>query len=120
MVGHVADGNFHCQLLIREDDPVEKQMMKDFVAALVTRAHELGGTCTGEHGIGVGKREALVAEVGEEGVAAMRAVKDALDPHGLLNPGKVLLERPGSPLTRRERRGAPAAAPRVRGAAAQR
>ena len=56
------------------------------------RAHELGGTCTGEHGIGVGKREALRAEVGEEGIAAMRAIKHALDPLNLLNPGKVLTD----------------------------
>jgi D-lactate dehydrogenase (cytochrome) len=90
MVGHVADGNFHCQLLVREGDEHERMLAKDFVGALVTRAHQLGGTCTGEHGIGVGKREALRAEVGDEGIAAMRAIKLALDPLNLLNPGKVL------------------------------
>jgi D-lactate dehydrogenase (cytochrome) len=58
----------------------------------VACAHELGGTCTGEHGIGIGKREALAAEVGAEGIAAMRALKRALDPLDLLNPGKVLLD----------------------------
>jgi len=93
MVGHVADGNFHCQLLVA-DEPHERALAKRFVDALVARAHELGGTCTGEHGIGVGKREALVAEVGEETVEAMRAIKRALDPHGLLNPGKVLFDAP--------------------------
>ena len=92
MVGHVADGNFHCQLLVRDGDEQERALAKGFVAALVARAHELGGTCTGEHGIGVGKREALAAEVGAEGIAAMRALKRALDPLNLLNPGKVLPE----------------------------
>jgi D-lactate dehydrogenase (cytochrome) len=94
MVGHVADGNFHCQLLVRDGDEHERALAKGFVGALVARAHELGGTCTGEHGIGVGKREALRAEVGDEGIAAMRAIKRALDPHNLLNPGKVLLDAP--------------------------
>jgi D-lactate dehydrogenase (cytochrome) len=91
MVGHVADGNFHCQLLVR-DEPGERALAKEFVDALVVRAHALGGTCTGEHGIGLGKREALRAEIGEEGVEVMRRVKRALDPLGLLNPGKVLLD----------------------------
>ena len=94
MVGHVADGNFHCQLLVRDGDEHERALAKQFVAALVARAHELGGTCTGEHGIGIGKREALLAEVGEEGMAAMRALKHALDPLNLLNPGKVLSDQP--------------------------
>jgi len=61
---------------------------------LIDRAIAMDGTCTGEHGIGIGKREALVAEVGEATVAAMRALKRALDPLGLLNPGKVLLDAP--------------------------
>ena len=94
MVGHVADGNFHTQLLVNDDDPSERALVQEFVATLVARAHALGGTCTGEHGIGIGKREALVAEVGEETVAAMRALKGALDPLGLLNPGKVLFDAP--------------------------
>ena len=53
------------------------------------RALEMGGTCTGEHGIGIGKRELLLQEVGEEGVATMRRIKLALDPDNLMNPGKV-------------------------------
>ena len=93
MVGHVADGNFHCQLLVR-DEPGERALAKEFVDALVVRAHALGGTCTGEHGIGLGKRDALRAEVGEEGVEVMRQIKRALDPLGLLNPGKVLVDAP--------------------------
>ena len=94
MVGHVADGNFHCQLLVRDGDEHERALAKEFVASLVTRAHELGGTCTGEHGIGVGKRDALRAEVGDEGIATMRAIKHALDPQNILNPGKVLIDAP--------------------------
>ncbi len=96
IVGHVGDGNFHSQLLIRADDLHERALVKGYVAAIVARAHELGGTCTGEHGIGIGKREALLAEVGEEGMEAMRAIKRALDPHDLLNPGKVLLDAPSA------------------------
>ena len=79
---------------MRGDDPHERALVKQYVSAIVARAHELGGTCTGEHGIGIGKREALLAEVGEEGMAAMRAIKRALDPLDLLNPGKVLLDAP--------------------------
>ena len=81
---------------MRDGDEHEQALAKGFVAALVARAHELGGTCTGEHGIGVGKRAALLAEVGEEGMAAMRALKHALDPLNLLNPGKVLLDAPSA------------------------
>jgi D-lactate dehydrogenase (cytochrome) len=92
MVGHVADGNFHSQLLVAPGDAHERELAKRFVAALVARAHELGGTCTGEHGVGIGKREALAAEVGAGSIEAMRAIKRALDPRNLLNPGKVLPE----------------------------
>jgi D-lactate dehydrogenase (cytochrome) len=94
MVGHVADGNFHCQMLVDVDDPTEKALLADFLATLVTRAQELDGTCTGEHGVGLGKRAALLAEVGPEGIEAMRSLKRALDPLGLLNPGKILVDEP--------------------------
>ncbi|MGH2849865.1 MAG: FAD-binding oxidoreductase [Solirubrobacteraceae bacterium] len=96
MVGHVADGNFHTELLVRDGDEHERSLAKCFVDALVVRAHELGGTCTCEHGIGLGKRDALTAEVGEEGVEAMWRVKRALDPHNLLNHGKVLADAPAA------------------------
>ena len=55
------------------------------------RALDMGGTCTGEHGIGVGKRQLLVKELGETGIEAMRKIKVALDPKNLMNPGKVFL-----------------------------
>ncbi|KAL8618061.1 hypothetical protein ACOMHN_044631 [Nucella lapillus] len=54
-------------------------------------AMQLNGTCTGEHGVGIGKRELLVREVGPEALAVMKVIKDALDPHAILNPGKVFL-----------------------------
>ncbi len=57
---------------------------------MVTRAQQAGGTCTGEHGVGIGKREALLAQAGPEAIRTMRALKQALDPAGILNPGKVL------------------------------
>ncbi|HJY41158.1 MAG TPA: FAD-linked oxidase C-terminal domain-containing protein, partial [Steroidobacteraceae bacterium] len=57
--------------------------------AMIDHAHSLDGTCTGEHGIGLGKRDKLVAEFGETVVALMRRLKEAWDPHDILNPGKV-------------------------------
>jgi len=90
MVGHVGDGNFHVTFMIDPDDPAELRVAEELTGRLVRRALELGGTCTGEHGVGYGKSRYLPLEHGEEGVAAMRAIKSALDPDGLLNPGKIL------------------------------
>ncbi|XP_022084081.1 probable D-lactate dehydrogenase, mitochondrial [Acanthaster planci] len=89
IVGHVGDGNFHVGMPVNIDDPSEMATVKTFCSQLGRRALELGGTCTGEHGIGIGKRELLLQEVGEEGVATMRRIKRALDPDNLMNPGKV-------------------------------
>ena len=90
IVGHVGDGNFHVTFLVDPDDADEIRRVEDVTERMVQRAIALGGTCTGEHGIGYGKSRYLALERGEEAVEAMRAIKIALDPDGLLNPGKIL------------------------------
>ena len=92
MVGHVADGNFHWICPVDVSSEEEMDALRAFVDRMVVRALAVGGTCTGEHGIGIGKREYLAEQTGAEAVVAMRAVKRALDPQGILNPGKVLPE----------------------------
>ncbi|XP_006020244.1 probable D-lactate dehydrogenase, mitochondrial isoform X2 [Alligator sinensis] len=88
--GHVGDGNFHCILVHNPDDPDESRRVKDFTDQLARRALALNGTCTGEHGIGLGKRQLLQEEIGEVGLAIMKQIKVMLDPKNLMNPGKVL------------------------------
>ncbi len=90
MVGHVADGNYHWICPVDTGSEPEQAALAAFVDRMVTRAQAVGGTCTGEHGVGIGKRDALLAQAGPEAVATMRAIKQALDPRGILNPGKVL------------------------------
>ncbi|ATE61012.1 FAD-binding oxidoreductase [Thauera sinica] len=90
IVGHVGDGNFHCVILVDPDDPAEIAHAEDLNRRIVERALALGGTCTGEHGIGIGKQDFLLREHGREAVDTMRLIKQALDPHDLFNPGKVL------------------------------
>jgi D-lactate dehydrogenase (cytochrome) len=92
MVGHVADGNFHWVCPVDVDSESELSALRAFVDRMVARALDAGGTCTGEHGVGIGKREHLREQAGDEALAMMRALKAALDPHGILNPGKVLPE----------------------------
>jgi D-lactate dehydrogenase (cytochrome) len=89
LVGHVGDGNFHLVPLFDLTDAAEVAKIKAFTHRLVERALAMGGTCTGEHGIGEGKLGYMAAEHGA-GLAVMRAIKQALDPDGLLNPGKVV------------------------------
>jgi D-lactate dehydrogenase (cytochrome) len=89
IVGHVGDGNFHVLFLIKPGDEEERVRMERVYDAMIDHAHRLEGTCTGEHGIGLGKRDKLVAEFGAPVVALMRRLKEAWDPHGILNPGKV-------------------------------
>ena len=89
MVGHVGDGNFHMGYLIDPDNAQERETAEQLNAQLVARALRLGGTCTGEHGVGLHKMEFLVNETGAGAVAMMRAIKQALDPHNILNPGKI-------------------------------
>ena len=90
IVGHVGDGNFHCSLVCDVDDPGEMARGEDFMHRLVERAQAMGGTCTGEHGIGQGKQKYLKAELGPEAIDAMRAIKAALDSQNIFNPGKIL------------------------------
>nr|XP_061811978.1 probable D-lactate dehydrogenase, mitochondrial [Nerophis lumbriciformis] len=91
IVGHVGDGNFHCIVLIDPNDPAEVEEAKRFNQRLVERAQAMDGTCTGEHGVGIGKRRFLPAEHGEA-LDVMRSLKQALDPAGLMNPGKIFLD----------------------------
>jgi len=90
LVGHVGDGNFHLLLLADPDDADENERARAFSNRLVERALRLDGTCTGEHGVGIGKRKYLAREHGREALDAMRAIKSALDPENLFNPGKML------------------------------
>src|SRR6266581_6216269 len=80
IAGHVGDGNFHCMPMIDMDDPAEMAAVESFMERLVERALAMEGTCTGEHGVGQGKMKYLEAEYGPAALAAMRAVKRALDP----------------------------------------
>ena len=90
LVGHVGDGNFHLAILIDPDSAEELAAAQELSGRLAERAIALGGTCTGEHGVGYGKIKYLELEHGPEGVRLMRAIKSALDPDGLFNPGKIL------------------------------
>jgi FAD/FMN-containing dehydrogenases len=90
ILGHVGDGNFHCAFHVDPDDPAELAEVEALSHRLAERAIAAGGTCTGEHGIGIGKRGYLAAEHGDGAVEVMRAIKAALDPFSLLNPGTVL------------------------------
>ncbi|HEX8987981.1 MAG TPA: FAD-linked oxidase C-terminal domain-containing protein [Rhodocyclaceae bacterium] len=90
LVGHVGDGNFHLLLLLDPDDKAEAERARDFSNRLVERAIRMDGTCTGEHGVGIGKQKYLAAEHGAEALEVMRAIKRALDPQNILNPGKIL------------------------------
>lgn len=89
LFGHVGDGNFHVIVSVMMDDSDEVARAKAFVERLAERALTMDGTCTGEHGIGEGKQGWLVEELGAPAVAAMRAIKRALDPDGIMNPGKI-------------------------------
>jgi D-lactate dehydrogenase (cytochrome) len=91
ILGHVGDGNFHVFFVLPPDDEQAWTSARGIEKAMVAHALSVDGTCTGEHGIGVGKREALVEEHGAEAVQLMRRLKGALDPRGLLNPGKLFL-----------------------------
>jgi D-lactate dehydrogenase (cytochrome) len=90
IVGHVGDGNFHTVILVpNTPDGIDQAWALD--KKIVARALALGGSCSGEHGVGIGKREFLEQEHGAETLAVMRQIKTAIDPRGIMNPGKLFL-----------------------------
>ena len=86
LVGHAGDGNFHAFIIYNAE---QRKTAETIVENMVKRAIDAEGTCTGEHGVGIGKREFLVEELGEDTIAVMRKLKLALDPKRILNPDKV-------------------------------
>ena len=90
IVGHVGDGNFHVSLLIDMNDQAEITRAERFLDRLAQRALAMEGTCTGEHGVGQGKMKYLKTELGEQALVVMRALKQAIDPDGIMNPGKIV------------------------------
>lgn len=90
LLGHVGDGNFHMLILVQPDDATALAKAQAFAQRLAERAIAMDGTCTGEHGIGLGKRKYMALEHGEDALSVMRAIKQAIDPDNLMNPGKIL------------------------------
>jgi D-lactate dehydrogenase (cytochrome) len=90
ILGHVGDGNFHLSLLVDMDDAAELKAAKELCERVVERALAMDGTCTGEHGVGQGKMKYLLAEHGAAALGAMAAIKRAIDPEGIMNPGKIV------------------------------
>jgi D-lactate dehydrogenase (cytochrome) len=90
LLGHIGDGNFHLMFLVDPAKPEETELAKKFNKRLVERALKMEGTCTGEHGVGLGKMSSLKMELGEDVIDVMRDIKRTLDPDNLMNPGKVI------------------------------
>lgn len=90
IIAHIGDGNVHCVFPFDKDDPAQVKEAKRLNSRVVKIALEMEGTCTGEHGVGINKRPYLLDELGPATVGTMWSIKRALDPHGILNPGKVL------------------------------
>ena len=91
LFGHVGDGNFHMALLFDPSSREEFEAASRVEEKMALLAIRRGGTCTGEHGVGGVKRELLQRQYGPAGIAAMRSIKAALDPKGIMNPGKIFL-----------------------------
>jgi len=89
-IGHAGDGNLHTGIFFPPDDPAVRQRAKTYNDRLTRKAIGLGGTCTGEHGVGRGKAKYMALEYRAGAVNLMQGIKNLLDPHGILNPGKVL------------------------------
>ena len=90
IIGHVGDGNFHVQMMVDPNDPADIARAEGVNERMVTRAIAMDGTCTGEHGVGLHKMDFLIQEHGEGAIDTMRAIKHALDPNNILNPGKIV------------------------------
>ena len=90
IIGHVGDGNFHVLMLVDHRDAAEVANAEQVNARMVARALAMGGTCTGEHGVGLHKIDFLAQEHGEPAIDMMRTLKHALDPGNIMNPGKVV------------------------------
>ncbi|KAL4892918.1 hypothetical protein BDV59DRAFT_193444 [Aspergillus ambiguus] len=89
ILGHIGDGNFHSSIMYNRHDPEERARVEKVVYDMVDRALEMEGSCTGEHGVGLGKKASLKKELGPCTIDVMRSIKAALDPNWLLNPGKI-------------------------------
>ena len=90
VIGHVGDGNFHSTIFIDPDDDAMLAKALELDKRMVQRAQDMGGTCTGEHGIGLGKLKHMRREHGDGTVEVMKTIKAALDPHNIMNPGKIV------------------------------
>ena len=102
-MGHVGDGNFHLVFVLDPDKPAELAEAAEINSRLVHRAQAMGGTCTGEHGVGLGKMDYLPDEHGAA-LDVMKAIKRALDPDNLMNPGKMFSVRASEDVPRKSRR----------------
>ena len=89
ILGHVGDGNFHVLFMPMPDSQEEHETVNRVYSAMISHALEVGGTCTGEHGIGMGKKDKLRMEYGDGVIGLMRSIKQAWDPNNILNPGKI-------------------------------
>lgn len=90
LVGHLGDGNFHEAIMYNPDNPKEVAAVKLAVSNLIQKALEMEGTCSGEHGIGLAKKEYLRKELGDDTIGVMKSIKASLDPLWLMNPGKIM------------------------------
>lgn len=90
LAGHVGDGNFHFVFVLDKDNPKEVAQMQAIHRRAILKALAVEGTCTGEHGIGIGKQDHLIDEFGVDTLDVMHSIKNALDPKGIMNPGKKL------------------------------
>lgn len=95
ILGHIGDGNFHESILYDSKNPKERAAVEKVIHDMVDRALEMEGTCTGEHGVGLGKKSSLLKELGPGTIGVMQNIKAALDPYWLMNPGKIM-EMPSS------------------------